>query len=325
MTKGMYRFLRCVGLALAVGAAGAASAAWPDRPIRMIVPLPPGGGGDSVARLVSAELTKRLGQTVVVENRSGGSSIIGTQAVARAPNDGYTFLFATDFHVINGAFGNLPYDSVEDFAMVAQLIDFQIVLLSRPNRSWKSLADMVAQARKTPGKVIAASPGTSSPHYLAYKLLEQMAGIEFLNVPYQGTGPVTAAFLGDQVDLMFAGVGAGKVLVEQGRAVPLAVTGPERDRLLPNLPTVAESGYPGYSIVSWMAVMAPAGTPADIVDRMNKAIRATLAEKSVQSQLTDLGFSIRTGSPDDLKKLVVSDIKKLRGVIQAAHIQAENR
>src|SRR5690606_12372403 len=158
---------------------GGTAMAWPDRPVRMIVPLPPGGGGDTVARLVASELSTQLGQPVVVENRPGGGSIIGTQAVARAPADGYTLLMATDFHAINGAVGGTPYDAVNDFEPVAQLIDLQIILLSRPGKGWKSLRDMVTEARAEPGKVVAASPGTSSPHYLAFKLLEQDAGVKF--------------------------------------------------------------------------------------------------------------------------------------------------
>lgn len=315
----MYRYIKSVFLIFLLLIGGQAMA-WLDRPVRMIVPLPPGGGGDTVARLLAAELSAQLGQPFVVENRPGGGSVIGTQAVARAPADGYTVLMATDFHAINGAVGGTPYDAVTDFEPVAQLIELQIILLSRPGKGWKSLQDMLAEAKAQPGKVVAASPGTSSPHYLAFKLLEQDAGVTFLDVPYQGTGPVTVAFLGDQVDLMFSGVGAAKGLIDAGKAVPLGVTSLKRDAVLPQVPTIAESGYPDYSIVSWMALLAPAGTPQQIVEQLNAATRRVLAKPSVQATLSDAGFTVQTGTPQDLRHLIETDISKLRGILEKAAV-----
>ena len=320
----MRRTLKLLSLVAALTVSSAA-VAWPDRPIRLVVPLPPGGGGDSVARLLAAHLSQRLAQPVVVENRSGAGSIIGTQAVARADNDGYTLLFATDFHAINGAFGNVPYDSVNGFSPIAQVVELQIVLLSNPKQPWTSLQQLIEASRKSPGKVTAGSPGTSSPHNLAFKLLQQLAGVTFLDVPYQGTGPVTAAFLGNQVDLMFSGIGAAKGLIEQGKARALAVTSKKRDALLPQVPTVAESGYPDYSITSWMAVLAPAGTPTPIVERLNTEIRGALEDESLRTALVTAGFTVATGSPADLKHLITTDIQKLRRIIQTAGITADTR
>ena len=282
----MRNFSRKLGSWLAVVLMATASAVfaadpWPNKPIRLVVPLPPGGGGDMVARIVASELSNRLHQTVVVDNRAGAGSIIGTQVVANAQADGYTLLFATDFHAINGAFGKLPFDSVKDFAPVSQLVELQIILLAKPGLNVKTLPELIAAAKKEPGRIVFGSPGTSSPHYLAAKLLQQRAGADFLDVPYQGTGPTTIAFMGGQVDLMFSGVGAGLKLVESGKAVALAVTGTRRDPVAPSVPTVAESGYPGYAIVSWMGLLAPAGTPADIVNRVNAAAREALADKPV--------------------------------------------
>ena len=281
----MRNFSRKLGSWLAVVLMATASAVlaadpWPYKPIRLVVPLPPGGGGDMVARIVASELSNRLHQTVV-DNRAGAGSIIGTQVVANAQADGYTLLFATDFHAINGAFGKLPFDSVKDFAPVSQLVEMQIILLAKPGLNVKTLPELIAAAKKEPGRIVFGSPGTSSPHYLAAKLLQQRAGADFLDVPYQGTGPTTIAFMGGQVDLMFSGVGAGLKLVESGKAVALAVTGTRRDPVAPSVPTVAESGYPGYAIVSWMGLLAPAGTPADIVNRVNAAAREALAAKPV--------------------------------------------
>lgn len=322
-------FLRSAALSLALAGLATlpakAADPYPNHPIKLVVPLPPGGGGDSVARIMAAELTTRLNQTVYVENKPGGGSIIGTQLVSKAPADGYTLLFATDFHAINGAFGKLPFDSVKDFAPVAQLVELQIILLANPKLGVKNLGELVAAAKKEPGKVIFGSPGTSSPHYLASKLLQQLAGVELLDVPYQGTGPVTTAFLGAQIDLMFAGVGAGMSLAQTGKAVPIAVTGPRRDALARDVPTVAESGYGNYSLASWMAVLAPAGTPEPIVQKLNTEIRAVLADKAVAKKLADAGFTVATGTPEQLGTLVSTDIDKLKQIIAKAGAVPEGR
>ena len=315
------QFLVAVALAL-TGPAFAADP-WPSHPIRLVVPLPPGGGGDMVARLVAAELSTRLGQTVVVDNKAGAGSIIGTQAVASARPDGYTLLFATDFHAINGAFGKLPYDSIKDFAPVSQLVELQIILLARPGLGVKTLPELMAAAKKEPKRIVFGSPGTSSPHFLAAKLLQQRASAELLEVPYQGTGPASVAFLGGHVDLMFSGVGAGLQLAQSGRAVALAVTGTRRDPVAPAVPTVAESGYPGYAIVSWMGVLAPAGTPVVIVNRVNAAIREALEDKAVVDKLAAGGFTVATGTPQAFGGLIAADIDKLRQIIQAAGAAAE--
>lgn len=319
------RLLKHLLIAAVLAIAGPVLAAdpWPTRPVRLIVPLPPGGGGDMVARLVAAELSTRLGQPVVVDNRAGAGSIIGTQAVASAPADGYTLLFATDFHAINGAFGKLPFDSIRDFAPVAQVVELQIILLARPGLNVKTLPELLAAAKKEPKRIVFGSPGTSSPHFLAAKLLQQRAGAELLEVPFQGTGPTSVAFLGGHVDLMFSGVGAGLQLAQSGKAVALAVTGTRRDAVAPAVPTVAESGYPGYAIVSWMGVLAPAGTPVDVVTRVNTAIREALADKAVADKLAAAGFTVVTGTPQAFGGLIAADIDKLRQIIQAAGAVAE--
>jgi tripartite-type tricarboxylate transporter receptor subunit TctC len=310
-------------LLLAVFGVGHAADAWPSRPIKLVIPLPPGGGGDVAARLLAAELSNRLGQPVVVDNRAGASSIIGTQIVVNAPADGYTLLFATDFHTINGAFGKLPYDSVKDVAPVAQAVELQILLLARPGLGARTIGEIVAMAKKAPGGVTVGTPGTSSPHFLATKLLQQRAGVQFLDVPYQGTGPTTVAFLSGQVDLMFSGVGAGMKLVEAGKAVPVAVSGTHRDALAPGVPTIAESGYPDYSIVSWMGVMAPAATPAPIITRLNTLIREILADKAMSDRLAVQGFTVATGTPQAFGTLIRTEIEQRRQIIQTAGAVAD--
>ncbi len=224
------------GLALATaGALVQAQAPWPNKPIKLIVPLPPGGGGDITARIVAAELSQRLKQSIVVENRAGAASIIGTQAAAKAEPDGYTLLMITDFHSINAALNAekllqspLPYDSFKDFTPVARLVNLQIMLMASPKLGVKNVQGAIARARTAPETVSAASPGEGSPHHVAFLLLEDMGGAKLLKVPYQGSGPATLALMGGQVDLAFAAIGPGLQMAQEGKAVALAVSGPAR-------------------------------------------------------------------------------------------------
>jgi tripartite-type tricarboxylate transporter receptor subunit TctC len=302
----------------------AAAQDWPSRPIRLIVPLAPGGGGDVTARVVAAELSNRLKQTVVVENRPGASSTVGTQAAAKSAPDGYTFIMVTDFHAINAALDRqkllpapLPYDSLKDFVPVGRLVDLQIVLMANPKLGLAKVSDLMARAKQSKETPLSAGHlGIGSPHYLGFLLLQQMGGVSFTEVPYQGSGPATVALAGGQVDLAFGAVGAASELAKAGKATMLGVSGPRRDPRAPEVPTIAESGLPGFSVLSWMGVLAPAGTPAPIVQRMSSEIRSTLADPAVAAKLTAAGMAVSPSTSEQFGELIRADIDKLQAVYQ---------
>ena len=233
--------------------AQAAIAAWPEKPIRFIVPYPPGGGTDIVARAVGKRLSESLGQPVIVENRPGASTIIGTDAVARAEPDGYTIGLVTDSHVLNPLFypQRQPYDTHKDFAPVGQLVSVPFILVANPKTGWTSVKQLLDAARARPGKITYASIGNGTPHYLAMELTRAMAGVDLVHVPYKGVAPALADLLGGQVDVMYTGMSTGLPQVRNGRLTALAVSGPKRSPIAPDIPTVAESGLPNFAFMTW--------------------------------------------------------------------------
>jgi tripartite-type tricarboxylate transporter receptor subunit TctC len=319
-------FLKILAACALVGSAAVPALAqtpWPARPIKLVVPLPPGGGGDVTARVVAAELTQRLKQTVVVENRPGAGSAIGTQAVARAEPDGYTFLMITDFHSINAALNAekmlpapLPYDSLKDFTPVSRLVNLQIMLLANPRLGARNLQAVMAQAKAAPEQVSAGSPGLSSPHHVAFLMLQEQARVKLLEVPFQGSGPAVVALMGGQVDLVFSTVGQGQQLAQEGKAVPIAVSGSTRDPRAPEVPTIAESGFPGFAVWSWMGVVAPAGTPAPIVARLNQEITQVLRDPEVLAKLGNAGMIGAPSTADEFGQVIRRDAEKMQALFR---------
>lgn len=308
----------CAALLAVAGTLVNAQTAWPNKPIRLVVPLPPGGGGDITARVVAMELGNRLKQPVVVENKPGAGSTIGTQFVAKAEPDGYTLLMVTDFHAINAALSAekllpapLPYDSFKDFVPVSRLVNLQIMLMASPKLGVKTVGDIVAKAKAAPETISAASPGQSSPHHVSFLQLEDMAGIKLLQVPFQGSGPATLALMGNQVDLAFAAIGPGLQMANDNKAVAIAVSGPTRDPKAPNVPTIAESGFPGFSVLSWMGVVAPAGTPAAIVQRLNTELTHVLKDPQVAEKLLNGGMVAAPSTADEFANLIRKDTDKM--------------
>jgi len=306
--------------AVAIGALALATPApaseYPSQPVRIVVPFAPGGGTDVAARTLAERLAPILGKPVLVENRPGGNSVIASKIVASAAPDGYTLLLTTDIHAINAAYGNaLPYDSVSDFAFVAQLTTSPLMLVAHPSLGVHALTELVTLARSRPGRLTFASLGPSSPHYLGFEWFKRLAGIDIVDVPYKGGGQALADNLGGQIDLSLVVAGNGIRHARAGKLVALAVTGPTRAAVAAEVPAIAESGYPEFSIVNWYAILAPAGTPEAIVIRLNREIGKILREPAVIERLAGVGLEPATGSPAELAALIRRDIDKYRRII----------
>lgn len=323
MKRSFLKALAVCALAGTTALPALAQAPWPARPIKLVVPLPPGGGGDVTARVVAAELSQRLKQSVIVENRPGAGSVIGTQAVARAEPDGYTLLMITDFHSINAALNAekmlqapLPYDSLKDFTPVSRLVNLQVMLMAHPSLNAKNLQGVIARAKEAPEKVSAASPGVSSPHHVAFLMLQEQARVKLLEVPFQGTGPGVVALMGGQVDLAFSTVGQGQQLAQEGKAVAIAVSGSTRDPRAPEVPTIAEQGFPGFAVWSWMGVVAPAGTPAPIVTRLNQEITQVLRDPQVIAKLGTAGMIAAPSTADEFTQVIRREAEKMQALFR---------
>ncbi len=321
-----FPWLKLVFAGLLFAAHAASAQAFPSKPLRILVPFPPGGGTDVAARALGEHLAKDLGQPVLVENRPGGNSVIATEALARSAPDGHTLLLTTDFHSINAAFGApLPYDSLRDFAFVAQVSTSPLMLVAHPSANAKTLAEVVAAARTSPGKLSFASLGTSSPHFLGFEWWKRMAGIDILDVPYKGGGPASADLLGGQVKLMFIVAANGIRHARAGKLVALAVTGPKRATVAPEIPTFAESGYPEFVLLNWYGILAPAATPKEVVAKLNASIVAALKTTAVTDRLAGVGVDAAPGTPAELEAWVRRDIERYRRIIALTGAKPEGR
>ncbi|WP_210495629.1 tripartite tricarboxylate transporter substrate binding protein [Microvirga antarctica] len=301
-----------------------ASSAYPTKPIRLIVPFAPGGSTDLVARLVAANLSKSLGQQVVVENHGGGGTVIGTQMAANAPADGYTLLLGSTTLSINpGLRNDLPYDTMKAFQPISNLSRIPYVLVASPKAGVKTIAELLAKAKAEPGAINVGSPGVGSGGHLASELFEMLAGVDFEHVPYKGTGPAMTDLLGGQIDLLFGTILSVMPHIQSGALIPLAISTGERSASLPDLPTIAESGVPGYEASSWNSLLVPAGTPAPIVDRLNGDIRKALQSPDVVKALEQDGARPNPTTPDEFRAYLGNEIEKWRKVIKTANIRPE--
>lgn len=311
---------------LAFAAAPALAQGYPSKPIRIVIPFPPGGGTEVVARSLGDQMSKTFGQPVVVENRPGGNSVIASEVVAKAAPDGHTLLMTTDFHAINSAFGiSLPYDSLKDFAFVAQLTTSPLMLVAHPSTGVRSLSELIAAARAKPGTLSFASLGSSSPHYLGFEWFKQLAGVKMIDVPYKGGGQAAADVLGGQVNLMYIVAGNGIRQARAGKFVAIAVTSDRRAPVAPDVPTIAESGFPGYALVNWYALLAPAGTPRDAVMKLNAEIVRALKLPAVIERLSGAGLDASPSSPEELEAHVRREIEKYRRIIALTGARPEGR
>jgi len=309
---------------LSLGAVAADAADdYPTKVIRMVVPLSPGGAADLLARLVSNDLSQRLGRSVVVENRVGGGGNIGSEYVAKAAPDGYTLLTAGIPQAIGmSLYKNLKYDLGKDLAAVIQGATFPSIIVVHPSLPVKSIKDLVALAKAQPG-ALNYGANTGSPNHLAIELLDMAKGVKMVHIPYNGAGPVVTDLIAGHIQVASLGFPPALPMVQAGKMRAIAVTGTTRSAMLPDVPTVSESGVPGYSVNSWYGVFAPAGTPASIIARLNREIGAGLKTPEVSKRLVDLGAEVAVTTPEEFQQIVRDEIRKWAKVVKASGIEAQ--
>ncbi len=301
-------------------------AAWPERTITLIVPFAPGGANDVVARVIQQPLADALGQTIVIENRGGAGGSVGTGFAARQKPDGYTVLLAASGFVVNPSlFDKVYYDPYKDFEPVAEFAKFPIVFVARPDSGMNTLADLIALAKKNPGKLNYSSPGGGTLAHLGAELLKLHAGIDMVHVPFPSAAPAAQAVIGKHVDLSAASVAVAKPQIDAGTLVGLAVTGRERWSELPKVPTVIEAGVPQAVVETWQGLMVPAGTPKDIVDRLAKAMLDVVERQDVRERMLKAGFQWSAAGPDAFRKRVLDELPQWKDLIQRARIKAQGK
>jgi len=310
--------------ALAIAAQGIQAQEWPVKPVRFIVPYPPGGGTDVIARIVQQRMSEGLRQPIVIENRGGAGGAVGTEAAAKAAPDGYTFLFTLSSHTINPLLYKLNYDVVRDFAPVSMVVSVPQLIAVNLSVPVKTMQDLVAMAKAQPGKLSFASVGNGTPSHIAGELLKLKTGIDMQHVPYKGGGPAVTDTIGGQVPLLIVTAPAAMSHVRAGNLRALAVTTLKRSPGAPDIPTVAEAlGIPDYEVDSWYAVFAPSGTPASIVRRMHAEVARVVQLPDVRQKLVEQGGDPLGGTPEELDRIVRGELKKWAEVIQAAKIKLE--
>jgi tripartite-type tricarboxylate transporter receptor subunit TctC len=302
-----------------------AQGAWPARPVRVVVPFAPGGATDILGRLTATELGNALGQPFVVENRAGAGGNIGSDLVAKSPPDGYTLLFGAAGNIgINPTlFSNMPYDPARDLVPVSLIAQVTNVLVVHPSVNARSVQELLALARATPGGLVYASSGNGSTIHLSAELFAAMTGLAMTHVPYRGSGPAMADLLGGRVALMFDNLPSALPHVREGRLRALAVTAARRSPVLPDLPTIAEAGVPGYEATSWFGLFAPAGTPREIVDRMAREMARFARRPEVAERIHALGAEPITNTPEEFAVMVRAEIEKWGAVVRASGARAD--
>jgi tripartite-type tricarboxylate transporter receptor subunit TctC len=315
------RTLLLATAALALPAAARAQA-WPARTVTFIVPFPAGGNIDVLARAVAAELSEKLGQQFIVDNRAGAGGNIGGAAAAKATPDGYTMLFGTPGPIATNKlmYKSLPYDPEKDLTPVILVGRSPLIVVAHPTTPAKDLKELIAYAKANPDKLNAGNPGNGTLGHITSELLQQHTGIKMTHVPYRGTPPLTTDVLGGQVHVAFDFMPTYVPLVNDGRLRALAVTSSERAPELPNVMTVQEAGFAGFEATAWYAIVAPTGTPADIVQKVNTFTNAYLKSEKGKAQLVQFNMQPAGGTPDDLKAYIASEQKKWGPVVKAANI-----
>jgi tripartite-type tricarboxylate transporter receptor subunit TctC len=301
-------------------------AAYPNRPIRMVVPFPAGGPTDAMARIISDRLALVLGQTVIVESRGGGAGgSIGAKAVATADADGYTLLITPGGALTTGpaVHSNIGYDPLKAFVPVARVTEAPNVISAHQDLPVKSLAELVAYAKVNPGKITWGSQGFGTAPHLLFEMFKLETGTNILHVPYRGTAPMLAAIVAGEVQMVADPLSSSLPHIQSGKLRPLAVAGPERSTRLPAVPTTAEAGYPKLLAPFWLGVVAPAGTPPAIIDRLNAALRESLAPEETRARISNLGAEIKIGTPAEFGQLLADELAQWISVAKSANIKVD--
>ena len=323
----MHKYLFPVALLIGTLAAAPAIAqdAYPNRPIRMIVPFAPGGGIDIVGRTLGQKLAERWKQPVVIENRPGASGAIGTQIAAKSPADGYTLLMTVNTIIMVPSLNKqVPYDAVKDFAPVAAVARGRLSLVVNPSLNVKTVGEFVALAKKEPGKINYGSPGNGTPHHLAMELFKQRAGIDVLHIPYKGSDGILNGILGGQIGAVFMPIHQALSNVQAGKILMLSAGGTQRAEATPNVPSLAEaSGFRDIDVDIWFAIYLPAGAPRDVVAKLNAELNAILKLPDIADTLGKQGLTPTGGTPEQLAGLTSSDLERWAKVIRDARISAD--
>jgi tripartite-type tricarboxylate transporter receptor subunit TctC len=312
-------------LATLLATTAVSAAAWPTKPVTLIVPYPPGGGTDVIARIYQEPLSKQLGQPVIIENRGGAGGSLGTAIAARAAPDGHTLLFTLSSHSINPIiYPQLPFDTEKDFRPISLVASLPQLFAVNPATPYKTFAELMAFIKTNPGKVDYASVGIGSPSHMAGELLKMRLTAYMVHIPYRGGGPAVAAAMAGDVPLLIVSIPAAMGQVRSGRLRPLAVSTAKRTPILPDVPTVAEAtGLKGYEVDSWYAVFAPAKVPDEVVTRMHKEIVAVIARPEIKAKLLEQGALGVSSTPEELGKIVHREIAEWRDVVKRAKIEGE--
>ncbi len=309
-------------VALCAGAQPAVAQDYPNRPIRLVVPFPAGGGVDSVARTVAEKLSLELRQPILIDNRGGAGGALGASLVSHAPADGYTLLLANNGHAILSSVQKTDWDPLKDFRGLSNIVSFPMMIFVNAESPYRTLADMMAAARAQPGKLTYASSGVGGTLHLGMEMFKSAAGINILHVPYKGNAPMTTALLSNEVSMSLDTLAVSMPQVRAGKFRPLAVTSTKRLPSSPDVPTIAET-VPGFEYEAWQAMFAPSGTPPQIVERLNAALVKVVALPDVQRKLIELGYEPRSSTAAELDAMVESDVRRFRQVVREANIKAE--
>ena len=316
--------LQAAVLGAALGAGGCVFAAYPDKPVRLIVPFPSGGGTDVTARAIALKLTEQWGQSVVVDNRPGAASMVGTEILAHSVPDGYTLGFVSMSHSINPSiYRKLPFDPINDFAPIVRAATAPNVLVVNTGVGAKSVAELVQIAKARPGKLNYPSSGNGGVSHLSMEMFRFAAGIDIVHVPYRGAGPGLTALLANETQLMMATTPIALPQMKAGRLIALATTGLKRSPLAPDVPTVAESGYPGFEADTWYGMLAPAKFPPALVNQINASVNRMLTQADFKERLSFEGAQPAGGSPADFAAYIKSEIEKWAKIVRMAKVKIE--